>query len=254
MSRKALFTDNQITSLLQTAQDAGRLIMEYYQKGHAVDHKDDASPVTEADRSADRLIVAALKALAPAIPIVSEEGEKSDVTGAEYFWLVDPLDGTRSFIRGTGYFTVNIGLIANGIPMLGIIYDPVHETMYWGNESNAFRRNKNESAIPIHIRERPKAGGTALISHRNINELTEQYILSQGIADRIPCASSIKFCILAQGDADIYPRFDPTMEWDTAAGHAILHAAGGRMITPEGAPFLYGKPGFLNGNFVALGC
>ncbi len=226
--------------------------MTCYQTGHAVFQKDDASPVTEADREADRIIVAKLRQITPGIPIVSEEGEKPDIAEAEYFWLVDPLDGTKSFIRGKGHFTVNIGLIHNRREaVLGVIYDPVSKEMYYGSAQGAFCE-RNGTEVPIHVR-RKEAPLTALVSHSHINAATEGYLVAHHIEKRIPSASSIKFCMLAEGKADIYPRFGPTMEWDVAAGHAILAAAGGKLTLPEGQPFLYGKPDFLNGDFIAQG-
>lgn len=255
VSRKALFTAELLPLLLKAAGEAGGVIMGYYRGGHLVDRKDDASPVTEADRAADRLIVNVLKALTPSFPTVSEEGEKPDVTGAEHFWLVDPLDGTKSFVRGKGYFTVNIGLIENGVPIIGIVYDPVNETMYWGSGSGAFRADKGGKATAIHVREAEHGREVALVSHSHLDSATEQFLTLRGIGegDRIRCESSIKFCLVAEGKADLYPRFGPTMEWDTAAAHAVLAAAGGRVTTPEGKPFLYGKKGFLNGGFIASG-
>jgi 3'(2'), 5'-bisphosphate nucleotidase len=251
--RKAFSADELIPTLLDTAREAGALIMSHYRMGHAVARKDDASPVTEADRAADRLIVARLRQLAPSFPTVSEEGEKPDVAGVKHFWLVDPLDGTKSFIRGTGCFTVNIGLIEHGVPVLGIVYDPVADAMYWGTASGAFCAHRGGAATPICARAPQEGRQAAFISHSHLNRATEDYLVTRAIEERIPCASSIKFCFLAEGKADLYPRFGPTMEWDTAAGHAVLTAAGGRVVTPEGEPFLYGKAGFLNGNFVASG-
>ncbi len=252
VTRKAFFLPNLLPPLILAAQEAGTVIMGFYRAGTEVTRKEDASPVTEADRAADRHIVAALHALTPDWPVVSEEGDKPDVTGADYFWLVDPLDGTKSFVRGEGYFTVNIGLIHLGHPVLGVIYDPAGGTLYAGSEEGAFRMQAGGVAQPIRARgvTPPR---TALISHSHINRATEDYLTAQGITERIPCASSIKFCWLAEGRADIYPRFGATMEWDTAAGHAILLSAGGRMTTAEGMPFVYGKSGFLNGNFIAVG-
>jgi 3'(2'), 5'-bisphosphate nucleotidase len=251
--RKAFFIQESLPFLLKTAREAGALILGYYKGGHTVDRKEDASPVTEADRAADRLIVAALKGLAPEIPVVSEEGEQAEVSGAETFWLVDPIDGTKSFIRGTGSFTVNIALVENHIPVLGVIYDPVQDALYWGSEAGAFRERAGKCAEPIHTRTAGSGPKTAYISHSHINKATEDYLAMVGVQERIPCTSSIKFCFLAEGKADLYPRFGPTMEWDTAAGHAILAAAGGSITTTDGEPFLYGKPGFLNENFVASG-
>jgi 3'(2'), 5'-bisphosphate nucleotidase len=273
--------------LLDAARDAGALIMSYYRGTHAITRKEDASPVTDADHAADRLIVERLKALTPEVPIVSEEGEKPGMSASSRFWLVDPLDGTKGFIRGSGYFTVNIALIQNiqhssphrgeikrgageaahvpvsphpyppptgeGIPILGVIFDPANDALYWGSAQGAFCQHKGGPVTPIHART-PKAGHeVALISHSHINQATQDYLNARGVTERVPCASSIKFCWLAEGKADVYPRFGPTMEWDTAAGHAILTAAGGKVTTPEGEPFVYGKKGFTNGSFVASG-
>ncbi len=252
MSRKAFFISELLPSVLQVAREAGALIMKNYNTNQYVDRKEDASPVTEADRAADRLIVSRLQSLAYMFPVVSEEGDQPDVSQADYFWLVDPLDGTKSFIRGSGYFTVNIALIGKEkLPVLGVIYDPVHDCMYWGTEEGVYRE---QNGIKEHIQCRiAEEGVVALVSHSHLDERTERYLATQHVMQRIPCASSIKFCWLAEGRADIYPRFGPTMEWDTAAGHAILLAAGGHMVTPEGLPFLYGKPGFRNGYFIASG-
>jgi 3'(2'), 5'-bisphosphate nucleotidase len=250
---KELFIPELVLPVANIARKAGALIMGHYQSGGIVGKKADASPVTEADRAADRLIVEQLKLLAPAVTAVSEEGEKPDVSGLEYFWLIDPLDGTKSFVRGTGYFTVNIALIRNKAPVMGVIYDPANDTMYYGSPSGAFRKQGDGDAEPIHTRGMHTGKLAALVSHSHLNKATEDYLALKNIGERIPCASSIKFCWLAEGNADLYPRFGPTMEWDTAAGHAILIAAGGNVTTPDGAPFLYGKKGFENGNFVASG-
>ncbi len=240
-----------LPELVNIAREAGELIMTHYQNNEEIYRKLDASPVTEADRAADRFIVEKIKTISEEYPIVSEEGNKPDVSRASVFWLIDPLDGTKSFIRGSGYFTVNIGLIENNVPILGIIYDPVSKTMYWGTEKGAFREH-NGVINPIHVRKK-HTSQTAFVSHTHTNKATEEYLTKNEITERTPCASSIKFCFLAEGKADIYPRFGPTMEWDTAAGHAILGAAGGSVTKPDGSPFLYGKENFLNGNFLAKG-
>jgi 3'(2'), 5'-bisphosphate nucleotidase len=238
--------------VIAAARAAGERIMEHYKGDNVVYEKQDASPVTDADHQANEMIVSALKKITPHILIVSEEGHKPDVSGAEYFWLVDPLDGTKSFIKGRGYFTVNIGLIQNcSNPVFGVIYDPAGKVMYYGSSQGAFREQDGVSTR-IHARKAPNPA-TAFISHSHINKPTEDYLLSKNIGERIPCASSIKFCFLAEGKGDIYPRFGPTMEWDTAAGHAILKAAGGDITLPGGETFLYGKANFLNGNFIAFG-
>jgi 3'(2'), 5'-bisphosphate nucleotidase len=249
MTHNGFFINMLPELLLPVAEEAGKVIMGYYKTGHVVDSKADKSPVTEADRKADILIVNALKSLNFGFPIVSEEGDKPDVSGADYFWLVDPLDGTKSFIRGHGYFTVNIGLIKQGKPVFGIIYDPANDIMYWGLEGKAYRKHDGITQA-IHVRPAP-GKPVAIVSHSHLNPVTEAFLTSHNITERIACASSIKFCFLAEGKADIYPRFGPTMEWDTAAGHAIFSAAGGTVVNSDGSPFNYGKPEFLNGNFVA---
>lgn len=252
MSRKALSLPFLLENILPVARMAGEIIMTYYQRDNQVHHKSDKSPVTEADRQADIYIVKELLSLAPDIACVSEEGNQPDITQAEYFWLVDPLDGTRSFVRGSGFFTVNIGLIGpDRLPVAGVIYDPVNQIMYWGYEDKAFRKQGSDKAQAIQVRHMPANERVAMVSSHNLNKPTEQYLSVQNIYTRVPCASSIKFCRLAEGEADIYPRFGPTMEWDTAAGHAILQAAGGKMTMPDGMPFLYGKQGFENGYFIA---
>lgn len=237
-----------LPEIIDTARTAGVAIMGYYKTGSIIYKKEDSTPVTEADREADKIISERLKSLAN-FPVVSEEGEKPDISNTECFWLVDPLDGTKSFIRSSGYFTVNIGLIKNKTPVLGVIYDPANRVMYYGSSKGAFREH-NGVTETIHIRPK-QAPMTALVSHSHINEATKNYLAERQISKNIPCASSIKFCFLAEGQADIYPRFGETMEWDTAAGHAILLAAGGAVNTPQGTPLLYGKQGFLNGHFIA---
>jgi len=244
----SIFTET-LPQLITLAEQAGELIMTHYKSGNEVFRKDDKSPVTIADRQADELISQRLKEIAPDILVVSEEGEKPDVSQAEFFWLVDPLDGTKSFIRGSGYFTVNIALInQDRIPVLGIIYDPVNKVSYWGSKDGAF---KKENGAVVLINPQKDEVIKAFVSHSHLNQATEDYLNSQNITEKVPCASSIKFCFLAEGKADVYPRFAPTMEWDIAAGHAIILASGGKITTPEGKPFLYGKKDFLNGSFLA---
>ncbi|MEI6730182.1 MAG: 3'(2'),5'-bisphosphate nucleotidase CysQ [Pseudomonadota bacterium] len=238
--------------IYELAEQAGDLIMTYYKTGTEVEQKSDKSPVTEADKAADRLISARLNEIAPEIMIVSEEGEKPNTGAEQYFWLVDPLDGTKSFIRGNGYFTVNIALIKDKKPSIGVIYNPLDKVMYWGAEGQAFRR-QNDLTTPIKVRSYEKSDIAAFISHSHINLATEDYLSARNITNRIPCASSIKLCFLAEGKADLYPRFGTTMEWDIAAGHAILEAAGGKIITPQDDDFLYAKQDFINGNFIAYG-
>ncbi|HEU5046364.1 MAG TPA: 3'(2'),5'-bisphosphate nucleotidase CysQ [Rickettsiales bacterium] len=241
-----------LPQVIDLARNAGLAIMERYRTEGTVYQKQDNSPVTEADRVADRIIVEGLKKITPDFPIVSEEGSKPDVSKSRYFWLVDPLDGTKSFIRGNGYFTVNIALVeGKDNPILGVIYEPVNQLMYYGSIKGAFKEaGGHVTPIRTKLKDAPEV---AFVSHSHLNQATQDYLMQHRISVRVPCASSIKFCFLAEGKADVYPRFGPTMEWDIAAGHAILTAAGGKVVTPEGKPFQYGKEGFLNGNFLAIG-
>lgn len=233
----------------EIAREAGRLIMGYFTGGFATTHKADKSPVTEADIAANRLITEALKALAPHIPVIAEEDETLNAGGHERFFLVDPLDGTRSFVRGESEFTVNIGLIEHGRPVFGVIYCPPQDLLYWGQVGQgAYKQD-----APIQVRRLPQDGLTLFRSRTEPGEAARAYLAGLAVKEMISCSSSVKFCKLAEGSADLYPRFGRTMEWDTAAGHAILAAAGGRVETIGGAPLTYGKKGFENPAFIAFG-
>ncbi len=243
-----------LPSCCTIAREAGALIMQYFGSSFFTREKDDKSPVTNADTEANALIIKALKELAPDIPIIAEEDEVLGKAGHELFWLVDPLDGTRSFVRGEPEFTVNIGLIKNGAPLLGIIYAPPQDTLYFGEVGKgAFRAVGNNPPQEIHVRQPSPEGVVVVRSKSHPSERTENFLKTLKIKELISGSSSIKICMVADGSADIYPRFGRTMEWDTAAGHAILAAAGGRMETPEGKTLIYGKPGFENPHFIAYG-
>lgn len=244
-----------LSAIHELAREAGEMIMPYYQSGLAVEQKADLSPVTEADRVAHTHIMAGLRALTPDIPIISEESESHpEISSSSCFWLVDPLDGTKSFIRGSGSFTVNIGLIENNTPQLGVIYAPVEKTSYLGLlGEGAWKQEAGEPLCAIACRMPPEEGLYAVVSFSHLDPKTEQFLAKHPIAGRTAGSSSIKFCAVAEGIADLYPRFGTTMEWDTAAGHAIVAAAGGRVITPDGNPFLYGKPDFRNDAFIVWG-
>jgi 3'(2'), 5'-bisphosphate nucleotidase len=238
----------------QIARDAGALIMKYFRQDFSTSHKDDNSPVTNADKEANQLIVNALKQLAPHIPVIAEEDETLGESGHKLFWLVDPLDGTRSFVRGEAEFTVNIGLIENGKPLLGIIYAPPQDTLYFGQVgAGAWRSEGTQEPVAIEARTPPHDGLVVVRSKSHPSEKTEAFLKTIPVKELISGGSSIKICMVADGSADIYPRFGRTMEWDTAAGHAIINAAGGRLVTPEGAALVYGKPGFENPHFIAYG-
>jgi 3'(2'), 5'-bisphosphate nucleotidase len=254
------FTPYDDTLLLETmsrlAVEAGALIMQFRAEGFVTHHKKDTSPVTEADRAADRWICDALRHLTPTIPIVSEEGtqhEEARISGT--FWCVDPLDGTKSFIRGEDEFTVNIGLIVNHTPHIGVIYIPVSRMLYaGGGDQGAWRIGENGAKETIHARTAEQGNLTAVTSTRH-GVMTLEHLRTQyGVTHSVSASSSLKFCVIAEGNADIYPRFGTTMEWDTAAGHALLCAAGGRVERmDDNTPLVYGKEGFVNPHFVAYG-
>lgn len=243
-----IYTDiNKINTL---ARQAGKLILEYYESDYEVEIKTDDSPVTQADIAADKLICAGLQELAPEIPIISEEGNKVLPPNTNRFWLVDPLDGTKGFINKTGQFTVNIGLIENGKPTLGVIYIPTEDRMF----SGIVGQGAMLDGAPISCRKPPEEGLIVVASKSHSCALTNEFITALKVQKYAPAASSLKFCMLAEGVADLYPRFGTTMEWDVAAGHAILRAAGGEMTNPDGSEFQYDKPEFRNsGGFVARG-
>jgi 3'(2'), 5'-bisphosphate nucleotidase len=242
--------------LVAASLKAGAEIWRIFEAGFEVETKSDASPVTIADRAAEAIILAALIRLAPDIPVVAEEeseaGRVPDVD--DRFFLVDPLDGTKEFVRRGTDFTVNIGLIEKGAPTLGAIYAPARKELYVGDAQTAtawFRRD-GQAQSPLKVRA-PRTPPTALASKSHDVPETEAFLQAVGCGERISVGSSLKFCLLAKGEADIYPRPSPTMEWDTAAGHAILLAAGGKAFAPSGEPLRYGKAGFFNPGFVATG-
>lgn len=238
------------------ATEAGALIMEYYQGKIAVEIKDDSSPVTIADKTANNFIVEKLKTLTPQIPIISEENPEAEnikASKSTLFWLVDPLDGTKSYIKKTGDFTVNIALIENGSPVGGVVYVPAKNICYFTDEHGYAQKQENGGTSQrIVVRLVPAEGATIVASLSHRTEETDAYINSlPKVASLVSAASSIKFCLVAEGMADIYPRFGRTMEWDTAAGHAVLNAAGGMVTNIDGSAFLYGKDGLDNPYFIA---
>ena len=239
------------------ALEAGRTIMDFYRDGTAVETKEDRSPVTEADRAADRLIVAGLQAADPRIPIVSEESTDVRNTAMPVggrFWLVDPLDGTREFIARTGEFTVNIALIEAGRPVLGVLHAPAQDDIYVADgRGGAVRFVGDGPPQPIRAGQVPAARPAVIASRSHRDAETDAYIAALRPSRTASAGSALKFGLLARGEADLYPRFGRTMEWDTAAGQAILEAAGGHVRDLDGRPLRYGKAGFVNPPFVACG-
>ena len=245
-------------ALADICEEASALILPLWRTGLTVFSKADESPVTEADRRGEILIVERLTAQFPDIPIVSEEDASEfgtpDAIGPRFF-LVDPVDGTKAFVRGDPNFTVNIGLIENGRPVAGAVTAPASDETWFTQDGQAMKRKVGGAAQPVSVRPWPQGAAVALVSHTMSEETAQKLADQYGFDLREPMDSSIKFCRLAEGSADIYPRHGPTMEWDIAAGHAVLLAAGGQLTTPEGETFAYGKAdaGFRNGWFVARG-
>ena len=244
------------------ACDAAREIMRIYAGDLGERTKEDKSPVTDADHAAEVVIVAGLRALTPGLPVVAEEemaaGHVPKIDAIQSggpFWLVDPLDGTKEFIKRNGEFTVNIALIENGRPTLGIVLAPATDTLWRGAAGlGADKREGSGAFSTITTRPAPPQGLTACASrsHAIYSDLDIWFRNNNlTVADRVQAGSSLKFCLIAEGKADIYPRFGPTNEWDTAAGQGVLEAAGGEVVTTDGRPLLYGKPRFSNPHFIA---
>jgi 3'(2'), 5'-bisphosphate nucleotidase len=243
--------------LAEIAVRAADLILPLWRSDLAVHAKADESPVTEADRRAETLILEALHAQWPEIPVISEEHASEfgtpDAIGPAFF-LVDPLDGTKAFVRGDPHFTVNIALVVDGSPVAGAVVAPPTGEVWHTSPGGAVKRLATETAVkPVRVRPWIGATAVALISHTMKEDEASALAGQYGFGEKLAMDSSVKFCKIAEGSADIYPRHGPTMEWDTAAGHAVLVAAGGKVVTPEGDPFVYGKAdkGFRNGWFVA---
>ncbi|MDH5189076.1 MAG: 3'(2'),5'-bisphosphate nucleotidase CysQ [Rhodospirillaceae bacterium] len=236
---------------------AGHAIMDVYNTDFEVTSKDDASPVTKADKIAEEIIITALKnEVRTPYPIVGEEAFSEGLAPTEVgstFWLVDPLDGTKEFINRNGEFTVNIALIDGGRPVLGFVHAPAKGSIYAGSPHGAAGDIDGKGLKEIKCRQMPEKGLSALVSRSHKSPEVDGFLESYDIAMEISAGSSLKFCLVASGDADIYPRMGRTMEWDTAAGHAVLSAAGGSVKDLNGKDLFYGKPGFENPHFVAYG-
>jgi 3'(2'), 5'-bisphosphate nucleotidase len=223
--------------------------------------KADRSPVTAADEASDRVILEGLTRRWPHIPIVSEESAAPSSLGNRFF-LVDPLDGTREFIDGEDQYTVNIALIQGGSPIAGVVGAPAMATLWCGHIGHGAERlrlkpgappSEATERTPIHVRPQPQSGPTAMVSRSHPEAETEAYLNRLPGVQRVISGSSVKFCRIAEGAADIYPRFATLSEWDVAAGHAVLSAAGGTVTTADGQPLTYGRPGFRLPPFIAWG-
>ncbi|WP_341912541.1 3'(2'),5'-bisphosphate nucleotidase CysQ [Ferrovibrio terrae] len=249
-------------ALLPLAREAGAAIMAIYATPFVARSKEDRSPVTDADDAAEAIILAGLRKLTPAIPVVAEElatrGEAPAV-GSAPFWLVDPLDGTREFIERNGEFTVNIALIEAGRPVLGIVLAPALEIAWLGTPRGALRFDRQSGAAgrTITARPVPKVSALVLVSRNHREPAVDTWLRQQMAPETRTVGSSLKFCQIAEGAADLYPRFASISEWDTAAGQAVLEAAGGAVVTwngsTEGPALAYGKKDFRNPAFLARG-
>jgi 3'(2'), 5'-bisphosphate nucleotidase len=242
-----------VDEIASAAREAGEAILEVVRRGFEVEAKRDSSPVTEADRAAELIILAALARAAPGVPVIAEEEVAAGRIPAhdDCYFLVDPLDGTKEFVRGGSDYTVNIGLIENGTPRLGVVFAPASGRLHGGCVGAGAWLDEGQGRRPIRTRERGE-GIAAVASKSHLNQATVDYLAAAvGACDFISIGSSLKFCIVAEGEADIYPRLAPTSEWDTAAGHAVLLAAGGIVDGIDGSALRYGKPAFLNRAFVA---
>jgi 3'(2'), 5'-bisphosphate nucleotidase len=242
-----------VDDIAEAAREAGGAILEIVRRGFEVEAKHDSSPVTEADRAAELIILAALARAAPGVPVIAEEEVAAGRIPAhdDTYFLVDPLDGTKEFIRGGDDYTVNIGLIERGSPKLGVVFAPATRRLHGGCVGSGAWLNEGQGRREIRTRPRGEEL-TAVASKSHLNQATVDYLNEAvGTCAYISVGSSLKFCLVAEGRADIYPRASPTSEWDTAAGHAVLLAAGGLVDGPDGMPLTYGKRAFLNRAFVA---
>lgn len=242
------------------AFEAGQAIMEVYKRLGAVETKADGSPVTEADHAAHRVINDRLRRLTPDIPILSEESAQAPYAERRHwneFWLVDPLDGTREFINQRGEFTVNIALIRGGAPVLGVVGIPAWSALYWGHGDEAYRQRDSGTAERIHVSHYRSGTPRVVASRSHASPETagfiEQVKEACGACELKSLGSALKICLVAEGEADVYPRLGPTSEWDIAAAHCVLEAAGGALTSARGDPVRYNKENILNPWFVAAG-
>jgi 3'(2'), 5'-bisphosphate nucleotidase len=247
-----------IDPVVALAEEAGRAILKVYASDFEVQSKDDDSPLTQADLAAHHCIVAGLEALTPGMPIISEESGLPEFevrSQWERYWLIDPLDGTREFVNRNGEFTVNIALIDNQKPVFGVVHVPIQETTYLGCEGyGAERRNADGSRESIKVSDTSASPVRIVGSRSHRGASLDAYLENLGDYDMIPMGSSLKFCVIAEGGADLYPRLGLTSEWDTAAAQAVVEQAGGSVVTLDGKPMKYNaKANILNAWFFVIG-
>lgn len=256
VDRKAL-----VSAMRRLSIQAGAVILEIYQRDDlGVRAKADASPVTEADEAADRLISAGLREEFPDLHLVTEEQSDTHDLNAKTFLIVDPLDGTKEFVKRRGDFTVNIALVEEGVPTLGVVYAPAKKRLFLTNADGGVTEESGDldamtqgETRPIKVGVPNKNALKVVASKSHRDQATDEYINKYSVEDSVSAGSSLKFCLVATGEADFYPRLGPTMEWDTAAGHAVLSAAGGQVVEKATHQTLqYGKPSFRNPFFLAF--
>ena len=245
-----------LPDVIRLADEASEKVLHIYESDFKVRYKEDNSPITAADEAAHEIIYKGLRNISRDIPILSEEGTEvpwEERKSWRRFWLIDPIDGTKDFTQRTGEFTVNIALIENGEPILGVVTAPALKEAYWGLKGEgAYKRDRTGRTRRISVAE-PGETKRVVASKNHLNEETKAFINKLGAHELVQAGSSLKFCKIAEGHADIYPRLGPTCEWDTGAAHAVLSAAGGKVETLEGKPLQYGKEEVLNPHFIAAG-
>ena len=253
-----MFSDSD--SIRSIARDAGAVILDYYGRPAPVDYKADDSPLTQADQASHRHIVAALRALTPDIPVLSEESDPAEIADRhnwERFWLVDPLDGTKEFIKQTGQFTVNIALIEGEEPVLGVVHVPVQQLTYWASPEGAFKQEGDGDPQAIRTRS-AEADRLTVVASRDhagpeVAAILERMHAAGVEVESASMGSSLKFCLVAEGAADYYPRTVPTMEWDTAAAQCVVERAGGQVTTLDGSRLTYNKQSLRNPSVMTFG-
>ena len=247
-----------INPLVELAQEAGRSILEVYDTDFDVQQKDDQSPLTKADLASNDVIIAGLRELTPDIPIISEEvglHEFEERREWNRYWLIDPLDGTKEFVSRNGEFTVNIALIREHVPVHGIVHVPVTQVTYIGCEgAGAERRETDQEPCPIRVGKESQSPVRVVGSRSHLGDSLNRFLDNLGDYEMLPMGSSLKFCRVAEGGADIYPRLGPTSEWDTAAAQAVVEQAGGQVLELDGKPLAYNmKADILNPHFLVIG-
>jgi 3'(2'), 5'-bisphosphate nucleotidase len=253
--------DSIAAQLAAIAVKAGATVMQHYHHQPVVRLKEDRTPVTDADEAAEALILGELARVFPGVPVAAEEkmAAGNGIKPCAHFFLVDPLDGTREFLKRNGEFTVNIAEVKNGAAVAGAVYAPAKARLFFADAAGAFQADGEPDSVdlsaarPIRVRAPAKDGLVAAESRSHRDAATDTFLRQFEVKEILFSGSSLKFCLVAAGEADIYARGGRTMEWDTAAGHAVLSAAGGSVTCWDGKPFVYGKPGFENGSFVARG-